>query len=69
MKKILLTIALLVLGIYSVSAGINIGGTIYNADTIMHRQVGPGIYNTIIRIPDYPLNVYLLEADMTNPYN
>ena len=69
MKNILLSIALLVLGFCSVSAGINIGGTIYSADTIMHRQVGPGIYNTIIRIPDYPLNVYLLEAHMTNPYN
>ncbi len=33
------------------------------------RQLGPGITNTIIRIPDYPLNVYLLEADMNNPYN
>jgi hypothetical protein len=51
------------------SAGINIGGTVYTADTIMRRQVGPGIYNTIIRIPDYPLNVYLLETDLTNPYN
>lgn len=69
MKKILLSLALLAGGICTMSAGINIGGTVYSADTIMHRQVGPGIYNTIIRIPDYPLNVYLLEADMTNPYN
>ncbi len=69
MKKILSAIALLACCTCTMTAGINIGGTVYSADTIMHRQVGPGIYNTIIRIPDYPLNVYLLEADMTNPYN
>ena len=69
MKKILSTIAMLSLGTCAMMAGINIGGTVYSADTIMHRQVGPGIYNTIIRIPDYPLNVYLLETDLTNPYN
>lgn len=69
MKKAFVIIAMMVLGYCSADAGINIGGTIYSADTIMHRQVGPGIYNTIIRIPDYPLNVYLLETDLTNPYN
>ena len=69
MKKILLSLTLLICGVCTTTAGINIGGTIYSADTIMRRQVGPGIYNTIIRIPDFPLNVYLLEADMTNPYN
>ena len=50
-------------------AGITIGSTTYSADTLFRRQIGPGIVNTIIRIPDYPLNVYLLEADMSNPYN
>jgi len=69
MKKILTTFSLLALGLGSMTAGITIGETVYDADTIMHRQVGPGIYNTIIRIPDYPLNVYLLEADLNNPYN
>lgn len=69
MKKILLTLALLACSFCYMAAGINIGGTVYSADTILHRQVGPGIYNTIIRIPDYPLNVYLLEADLNNPYN
>ncbi len=60
---------MIVLGMATMTAGITIGDVIYSADTIMHRQVGPGIYNTIIRIPDYPLNVYLLEADLNNPYN
>lgn len=69
MKRILLAITLTIMSLQPLTAGINIAGTIYHADTILHRQVGPGIYNTILRIPDYPLNVYLLEADMTNPYN
>ena len=69
MKKALTTIAVLVMFTTSISAGIKIGDVVYSADTILHRQVGPGIYNTILRIPDYPLNVYLLEADLNNPYN
>ncbi|MBQ6278995.1 MAG: hypothetical protein IJK68_04675, partial [Muribaculaceae bacterium] len=69
MKKTLSTLAFLVLCTGSMIAGINIGGTVYKADTLVHRQVGPGIFNTIIRIPDYPLNVYLLEMDLNNPYN
>ncbi|MBR5102232.1 MAG: phosphodiester glycosidase family protein [Muribaculaceae bacterium] len=50
-------------------ADVTIGDKNYKVDTLFHRQVGPGIVNTIIRIPDYPLNVYLLHADMDNSYN
>ncbi len=53
----------------SAMAVITIGNKQYAADTLFRRQIGPGIVNTIIRIPDFPLNVYLLEADMNNPYN
>lgn len=59
----------MLMGCATMMAGISIGGTVYRADTIVHRQVGPSIYNTIIRIPDFPLNVYLLEADLNDPYN
>ena len=69
MKKTLTLLLMLATGGIYMHAGINIGGIEYSVDTIMRRQVGPGIYNTIIRIPDFPLNVYLLEADLTNPYN
>ena len=41
----------------------------YSADTLVHRQVGPGMVNTIVRIPDYPLNVYVMEVDLNNPNN
>ena len=50
-------------------ADIVINGTAYRADTLVHRQVGPGMVNTIVRIPDYPLNVYVTEVDLNNPHN
>jgi hypothetical protein len=46
-----------------------IDGTTYNVDTLVHRQVGPGMMNTIVRIPGYPLNVYVMEVDLNNPNN
>ena len=50
-------------------AQVVIGTKTYSVDTIFNREIGPGIVHTRVRIPDYPLNVYLLEIDMTNPYN
>lgn len=50
-------------------ADVVIAGKTYDADTVMRRQVGPGIMNTIVRLPEYPLNIYILETDMTNPNN
>ena len=46
-----------------------LNGREYAVDTIMRRQVGPGIMHTRVRVPDYPLNAYVLEMDMTNSYN
>ena len=69
MRKLLLTIAFTVIFATAMKASVNIGAKEYAADTLFHRVIGPGIVNTIIRLPDYPLNVYLLEADMSNPYN
>ena len=46
-----------------------LNGREYAVDTIMRRQVGPGIMHTRVRVPDYPLNAYVLEMDMTNTYN
>ncbi|MDO4510988.1 MAG: phosphodiester glycosidase family protein [Bacteroidales bacterium] len=69
MRKSLLTLVSAALCASSAMAAITIGEKTYSADTLFHRHIGPGLVNTIIRIPDYPLNVYLLEADMNNPYN
>lgn len=49
-------------------AAVDINGKTYEMDTLLHRTIGPGMVNTIVRIPDYPLNVYVLEADVTNPH-
>lgn len=48
-------------------AAVDIDGKTYEMDTLLHRTIGPGMVNTIVRIPDYPLNVYVLEADVTHP--
>ena len=50
-------------------AGVTIDGTEYSADTMLHRQIGPGVVQTIVRLPQYPLNVFVLETDLNNPYN
>ncbi len=50
-------------------ADIVINGVAYHADTLVRRQVGPGMINTIVRLPDFPLNIYLVETDMDNPHN
>ena len=46
-----------------------IDGAEYHVDTLVHRQVGPGTVNTIVRIPDYALNVYVMEVDLNDPNN
>ncbi len=50
-------------------ADVTVDGKSYTVDTIIHRQVGPGIMHSVIRLPDYPLNVYISEMDITNPNN
>ena len=58
-----------ILGCLTVRADFLIDGKTYDADTQVHRQVGPGMVNTIVRIPGYPLNVYVMEVDLNNPNN
>lgn len=38
-------------------------------DTLVHRQVAPGIMYTKMYFSDYPLNVYMMVADLNNEYN
>ena len=66
--KAKLTLPLLAaLACVAAHADVVIDGQAYVADTIVHRQVGPGVTNTIVRLPGYPLNVYVLETDLSNP--
>ena len=52
-----------------VRASFVINGGTYRADTLVHRQVGPGMINTIVRLPQYPLNIYVVAVDLNNPNN
>ena len=68
-RNLILLITLLALTGLTAHADFIINDISYHADTLVHRQVGPGIINTIVRIPDYPLNVYVTEVDLNNPNN
>ncbi len=69
MKKILLFLLILASTSILADAEFVIDGQTYAVDTLVHRQVGPGMVNTIVRIPGYPLNVYVMEVDLNNPNN
>ena len=68
-KTLLMSIVLGALTVLTAHADFVIGGKTYSADTLVRRQVGPGMVNTIVRIPDMPLNVYMVEVDLNNPNN
>lgn len=38
-------------------------------DTLLYQQVGPGVVYGHFILPNYPLHVYLLTVDLSNPYN
>ena len=70
MKKILLLFSIAItLCAFSTRADIVIDGVTYHADTLVHHQIGPGMINAIVRIPDFPLNVYVVTVDLNNPNN
>lgn len=48
---------------------VELNGTQYEVDTLVRRQLGPGVMHTRVRVPGYPLNAYVLEVDMTNGNN
>ena len=56
MKKLLLTLAMTSLIAGTAAADIVIDGKSYVADTLVHKQVGPGVVHTIVRLPDIPIN-------------
>ena len=68
-KSLLLFLLTLILGVFSAHADITIDGKTYRADTMVYRQIGPGMINAIVRIPDFPLNVYVVTVDLNNPNN
>lgn len=69
MKRIFTLIFSITAGISAMMGAVTVGTTTYQVDTISQRQIGPGLVNTILRLPDFPLNVYILEMDLNNQYN
>ena len=71
MRKLLLTASLFFAGI-TASAQVDtilINDKNYRVDVIESQDIGPGIHHYRLRIPEYPLNVNILQMDMNNPYN
>lgn len=69
MKKITTLLLLLVICVFSADAQAVLEGKTYTVDTIMQRQIGPGVVQTIVRLPEFPMNAYILETDLTSEYN
>lgn len=69
MKQPLLVLSLITSFALNGFAAITLGSNTYQADTLFRRQVGPGMVTTIVRLPDYPLNIYITETDLNNPNN
>ncbi len=72
MKKHLLLFASLV-SVFSLCAQstVDINGTLYPIDTTAHYQAGPGVWHTryTVAIGTNKHHCYILEIDLTNPYN
>ena len=70
MKKIVfLLLAAFCMSFFAARADIVIDNKAYHADTLVYRQIGPGMINAIVRLPDYPLNVYVVTVDLNDPNN
>lgn len=70
MKKFLLSFTLLsLIGANALGEQVTLNDKAYDINTIIDRDLGPGVRYTRIRIPDYPLNVNMLRIDVSNPYN
>lgn len=69
MKKFLLSAFLLISIIAPVYADVVIDEKTYVVDTLIRKEIGPGVVYHRIRIPEYPLNINTLTVDLTNQYN
>ncbi|MBQ7941793.1 MAG: phosphodiester glycosidase family protein [Muribaculaceae bacterium] len=69
MKKFTVLLWAVVACFMQLNAQVELNGTTYKVDTLMERSLGPGVKHLRVRIPDYPLNIFMLEVDMTHPYS
>lgn len=69
MKKVLFFLFFVFLLSRLSAQGILINGTVYTVDTIQHKHtIGQGTTYASFALPDYPLKVYVMEIDLTNPF-
>ena len=63
MRKRILSMLLLVMGLTATAQvdNILINDKNYHVDVIESQDIGPGIHHYRLRIPDYPLNVNILQ--------
>lgn len=68
-KTLLLGLGLCAMTLTSYAAEtVELNGKEYEINTLIDRDLGPGVRYTRLRIPGYPLNVNMLRIDVTNPY-
>lgn len=68
-EKTFYSLFVAVSGISVANSSVIIDGKEYLTDTISVKEIGPGAVHTMYRIPDFPLNINTIEADMTQGYN
>ncbi len=69
MNKLLLPASIaMFLSLQTTAETIMFGNTPYQAETLIERDLGPGVKYTRLRITDFPLNVNMLVMDLDNPY-
>lgn len=69
MKRILLITALAAFGFTASASNLNINGQDYAVDTmVVKHNVGPGTQYAYYRLPQRPLEIHVLEVDLSNPY-
>lgn len=69
MKKQLLSLVLAATAMYAAAEQVTLNGKNYEVDRLVDQEIGPGTRHMRFRIPSYPLNINVIQVDLTNPYN
>lgn len=48
---------------------LSLGGTDYEMQKVIDREIAPGVQYMRLRFDSYPLNVNMLKVDLSNPGN
>lgn len=58
-----------VMGTAAAAETVSLGGTDYEMQKVIDREIAPGVQYMRLRFDSYPLNVNMLKVDLTNPGN